>query len=91
MAVDNPRARPDLRSSARQVQGQQKQDEQDSYGADDQLRTGGPVLVVNVVSRGTARRAVSLGHRMSAIRADQVFAAHRNPFRLARAPALAVL
>jgi hypothetical protein len=73
------------------MQGQQEQHKQDSHGADDQLRTGGPVLVVDVVSRGTTRRAVSLGNRMSAIRADQVFAAHRNPFRLARAPALAVL
>jgi hypothetical protein len=91
MAVNDLRARPDLRSSAGQMQGQQEQHKQDSYGTDDQLRTGGPVLVVDVVSRGTTRRAVSLGNRMSAIRADQVFAAHRNPFRLARAPALAVL
>ncbi|MFY9932803.1 MAG: hypothetical protein WAK82_32850 [Streptosporangiaceae bacterium] len=73
------------------MQGQQEQHEQYSYGGDDQLRAGGPVLVVNVVSGSATRRAASLGDRISAVRANQVFAAHRNPFRLARAPALAAL
>jgi hypothetical protein len=91
MAADDSRVRAYLRSSGCQVQREQEQHEEHSYGGDDQLRTGGPMLVVNVVSRGTTRRAAALDDRTGATRADQVFAAHRNPFRLARAPALAAL
>jgi hypothetical protein len=66
------------------MQGQQEQDDQHEDGRDDQLRTGARVLMVNVVSRRATRRTSALHYWASALRADQVFAAHRNPFRLAR-------
>ena len=49
------------------------------------------MLMVNVVSGSATRRAPAFDYRPGALRADQVFAAHRNPFRLARAPALAAM
>jgi hypothetical protein len=49
------------------------------------------MLVVDVLSGGPTRRAPALDDRSSALSADQVFTAHRNPFRLARALALAAL
>jgi hypothetical protein len=49
------------------------------------------MLVVDVLSGGPTRRAPALDDWSSALSADQVFTAHRNPFRLARALALAAL
>ena len=66
------------------MQGQQEQDAQHEDRRDDQLRAGARVLMVNVVSRRATRRTPALDYRASALCADQVFAAHRNPFRLAR-------
>jgi hypothetical protein len=73
------------------VQGQQQQEAQHEDGGDDQLRTGTRVLMVNMLSRSATRRAAAFHYWPGAVRADQVFAAHRNPFRLARAMALAVM
>jgi hypothetical protein len=50
--------------------------------------------MVNVLSRSATRPAPALHHWTCALSADQVFAAHRNPFRLAygpQTPALAVM
>jgi hypothetical protein len=44
-----------------------------------------------VLPRGATRRAPAFDHRTGALSADQVFTAHRNPFRLARALALAAM
>jgi hypothetical protein len=74
-----------------QVQGEQQQEAQHEDGGDDELRAGARVLVVNVLSRSAARGAAAFYHWPGALRADQVFAAHRNPFRLARATALAAM
>jgi len=49
------------------------------------------VLMVNVISRGAARWTPAFHHWPGALCADQVFAAHRNPFRLARDPATPAL
>jgi len=73
------------------VRGHQEQDAQHEDGGDDQLRTRARVLMVNVLSRSATRGAPAFHYWSSAVRADQVFAAHRNPFRLARATALAVM
>ena len=73
-----------LRSLPGQVHGQQEQDAQHQDGGDDQLRTGTRMVVVHVISRGPAGGAPALHHGPRALRANQVFAAHRNPFRLAR-------
>jgi hypothetical protein len=40
-----------------------------------------------VIPGGPAGRAPAFHHRAGALRAYQVLAAHRNPFRLARGPA----
>jgi len=72
------------------VHGQQQQDAQHEDDRDDQLRTGAGVLV-NVISRGATRWTPALHHWPGALCADQVFAAHRNPFRLARDPATPAL
>jgi hypothetical protein len=47
--------------------------------------------VVNVIPGGAACRAATLHHRPGALCADQVFAAHRNPFRLARVLAVTAM
>jgi len=73
------------------VRGQQQQDAQHEDDRDDQLRTGAGVLMVNVISRGATRWTPALHHWPGALCADQVFAAHRNPFRLARDPATPAL
>jgi hypothetical protein len=49
------------------------------------------VLVVNMLPGGATRRAPAFDDRSGALSADQVFTAHRNPFRLAHAPALAAM
>jgi len=49
------------------------------------------MLVVDVLAGGATRRAPALDDRSGALSADQVFTAHRNPFQLARAPALAAM
>ena len=64
---------------------------QGQQGGHDELRRGAEVLVVDVLARGATGRAPALDHRPGALSADQVFTAHRNPFRLARAPALAAM
>jgi hypothetical protein len=46
---------------------------------------------VHVLPGGATRRTPALDNRSGALSADQVFTAHRNPFRLARAPALAAM
>jgi hypothetical protein len=69
------------------VHGQQEHERQGQDGGDDQLRARAEVLVVHVVSRGPAGWAPAFYHRSGALCADQVFAAHRHPFRLARVPA----
>jgi hypothetical protein len=73
------------------MQGQQQQEAQYEDGGDDELRAGARVRMVNVLPRSAARRATAFHYWPGALRADQVFAAHRNPFRLARATALAVM
>ena len=74
-----------------QVGDQQEHYGQGQQGGHDELRSGAEVLVVDVLPRGPARRAPAFDHRSGALSADQVFTAHRNPFRLARAPALAAM
>ena len=64
---------------------------QGQQGGRDELRRGAEVLVMDVLPRGATRRAPALDDRSGALSADQVFTAHRNPFRLARAPALAAM
>ena len=64
---------------------------QGQQGGHDELRRGAEVLVVDMLPRGATRRAPALDYRSGALSADQVFTAHRNPFRLARAPALAAM
>jgi hypothetical protein len=73
------------------MQGEQQQKAQGQQGSHDKLRRDTEVLVVDVLPRGAARRAPALDDRSGALSADQVFTAHRNPFRLARAPALAAM
>jgi hypothetical protein len=73
------------------VHGQQQQHGQDQQGGHDELRRGVEALVVDVLPRGATRRAPALYHWPGALSADQVFTTHRNPFRLARALALAAL
>jgi hypothetical protein len=74
-----------------EVQGQQQQEAEREKRGQDELRRNTEVLVVDVLPRGTAYRAPALDDRPGALSADQVFTAHRNPFRLARAPALAAM
>jgi hypothetical protein len=57
------------------VQGQQEQQAQHQDGADDQLRAGAR-LMVDVLSRCATRRAPAFDYRPSALRANQVLAAH---------------
>ena len=73
------------------VHDQQQHHGQSQQGSHDQLRRGAEVLVVDVLTRGATRRTPALYHRSGALSADQVFTAHRNPFRLAHAPALAAM
>ena len=74
------------------MQGQQQQQAQHEDSRDDhQLLTGTRVRMVNVLSRSATCRAATFHYWSGALRADQVFAAHRNPFRLARTLALAVM
>jgi len=73
------------------VHGQQQHYGQRQERGQDELGRDAEVLVVDVLSCGTTRWAATLDDRSGALSADQVFTAHRNPFRLARAPALAVL
>jgi hypothetical protein len=73
------------------VHGHQQDHGQRQERGQDELRRDGEVLVVDVVSRGATRRASAFYDRSSALSADQVFTAHRNPFQLARALALAAM
>jgi len=74
-----------------EVQGQQQQEAQDQEGGQDKLRRNTEVLVVDVLPCLAARRAPALDDWSGALSADQVFTAHRNPFRLARTLALAAM
>jgi hypothetical protein len=74
-----------------QVHDQQQHYGQGQQGGHDELGRGAEVLVVDVVPRGATRRAPAFDHRSGTLSTDQVFTAHRNPFRLARAPALAAM
>jgi hypothetical protein len=49
------------------------------------------VRVVDVIPGSAAGRAPALHHRPGALCADQVFAAHRNPFRVARGLAVTAM
>ena len=69
-----------------EVEGQEQQQAQHEDGGDHHLRRGAEVLMVNVLPRSAAHWAPALYHRSGTLRADQVFAAHRNPFRLACVP-----
>jgi hypothetical protein len=73
------------------VHDQQQHYGQSQQGGRDELWRGVEVLVVDVLPCGATRRAPAFDHRSGALSADQVFTAHRNPFRLARAPALAAM
>jgi len=73
------------------MHGEQQQDAQHEDDGDDQLRTGAGVLMVNVVPGCATCRAPALHYWSSALRADQVFAAHRNPFRVARGLAVTAM
>jgi hypothetical protein len=73
------------------MQGQQEQQAQHQNDADDQLRTGARMLMVNVLSRCATRRAPTFDYRPRALRADQVLAAHGTPSGRDRATALAVM
>jgi hypothetical protein len=73
------------------VHDQQQHQSQGQQSGHDELRRGAEVLVVDVLPRGATRRAPTLHHWPGALSADQVFTTHRNPFRLARALALAAL
>jgi hypothetical protein len=66
-----------------EVQRDQQEEAQDQDCGDHDLRCGAEVLVVYVIPRRAAGWAPALYHRAGTVRADQVFAAHRNPFRLA--------
>jgi len=67
------------------VHGQQQKNRQHEDDSDEQLRADAEVLVVDVLSSGATRRAAAFYHWSSALRADQVFAAHRLPASLAGA------
>jgi hypothetical protein len=71
------------------MHGQQQENAQHQDGRDDQLGARAGMVTVNMVSGSPARRAPALNDRSGTLCADQVFAAHRNPFRLARTAALA--
>jgi hypothetical protein len=73
------------------VHGQQEQQAQHEDGPDDQLWARARMLMVNVLSRCATSRAPTFYYRPSALRADQVLAAHGTPSALARATALAVM
>jgi hypothetical protein len=73
------------------VHGQQQEQAQHEDGGEDQLRAGARMRMVNMLSRSATRRAATFDYWSGALRADQVFAAHRNSFRLTRTPALAVM
>jgi hypothetical protein len=66
------------------VQRDEQEQAQHQDGGDHDLRRWAEVLVVYVLPRSAACWAPALYHRAGTVRADQVFAAHRNPFRLAR-------
>jgi hypothetical protein len=72
------------------LQRQEEHEGQRQDGGDDQLGVR-PGVVVDVISGSAAGRAPALYHRPSALCADQVFATHRNPFRLARVLAVTVM
>jgi len=73
-----------------ELKGQQEHEDQRQDGGDDQLGVR-PGVVVDVIPGSSASRAAALHHRPSALCADQVFAAHRNPFRLARGLAVTAM
>jgi hypothetical protein len=73
------------------VHGQQQEQAQREDGGGDQLRARARMRMVNVLSRSATRWAATFHYWSGALRTDQVFAAHRNPFRLARTPALAAM
>jgi hypothetical protein len=66
------------------VQRDEQEQAQHQDGGDHDLRRWAEVLVVYVLPRSAACWAPALYHRAGTVRADQVFAAHRNPIRLAR-------
>jgi len=72
------------------MHGQQEQQAQHEDGPDDQLRAG-RMLMVNVLSRCATRWAPTFNYWPSALRADQVLAAHGTPSGWARDTALAVM
>ena len=74
-----------------ELERQQEHEGQGQDGGDDQLRTSPGVLVVDVIPGSAAGRAPALHHRPGALCADQVFAAHRNPFRVARGLAVTAM
>jgi hypothetical protein len=73
------------------VQAQQEQQAKQQNGSQDELRRGAEMLMVDVLPGRATRRAAALDDRSGALSADQVFTAHRKPFRLARAPALVAM
>jgi len=73
-----------------ELQGQEEHEGERQDGGDDQLWVR-PGVVVDVIAGSPAGRAAALHHRPSALCADQVFAAHRNPFRLARGLAVTAM
>jgi hypothetical protein len=73
------------------VHGQYQYHGQGQERGQDELRRDAEVLVVDVLPGGPAHRAPAFDDRSGALSADQVFTAHRNPFRLAYAPALAAM
>jgi hypothetical protein len=74
-----------------ELERQQEHEGQRQDGGDDQLRTSPRVLVVDVIAGSAAGRAPAFHHRPGALSADQVFAAHRNPFRVARGLAVTAM
>ena len=73
-----------------ELQGKQEHEGECQDGGDDQLGVR-PGVVVDVIPGSPAGRAAALHHRPSTLCADQVFAAHRNPFRLARGLAVTAM
>jgi hypothetical protein len=69
-----------------EVQCEQEHEAEHKDGGDHDLGRGTEVLVVYVIPGRPAGGAPALYHRPGTLRADQVFTAHRNPFRLACVP-----
>jgi hypothetical protein len=70
-----------------EMDSEQEHEDQCQDGGDDQLRAYPGMMVMDVIPGRPAGGTPAFDHRSGTLRADQVLAAHRNPFRLACGPA----